>query len=462
MANRYAIATGNWSNPAIWDGGVALPAPGDTVRPNGFTVTIDQDLTGTTYVLASNASAPAATGGHFVVSTIPGGGRTINVTGGALVGGTPGYLLLVSAPTGTLTINGAIAGPSGVSMSAGVVNKTGACDLVVVGNVGSTNSSQGHAIRVIGGGTVTVTGDVTGGNAGGGSCSGINAVSLPTTITVTGNVTGGGGTTSPGINLTVGTTGSTVTVNGNVTGGSAASSHGITQAATSDITVNGNVNGGTVSSTAYGMSLGGAGTVIINGNVNGGTVNAGLLLAGLSTEVTINGDVGPTTGTIAPIITSGAVTGSLTINGTITASTSGVAGYAGASASTLVRPLGPVIDSSTGYAAIVAEFMVWPALPDKSTMTIRGDAGFPTVGSAIVLSNFEDNGLPDPADVRTGVLYGPDDTLEGTRHPALTAQAVWDALVAGLDTPGSIGARLRDAATVASTGAQIAAALDAP
>jgi hypothetical protein len=43
MALRAAIASGNWSNPAIWNGGV-LPAPGDVVASNGFTVTIDQNI----------------------------------------------------------------------------------------------------------------------------------------------------------------------------------------------------------------------------------------------------------------------------------------------------------------------------------------------------------------------------------------------------------------------------------
>jgi hypothetical protein len=43
MALRTVVATGNWSNPAIWNGGV-LPGPGDTVASNNFTVTIDQNI----------------------------------------------------------------------------------------------------------------------------------------------------------------------------------------------------------------------------------------------------------------------------------------------------------------------------------------------------------------------------------------------------------------------------------
>jgi hypothetical protein len=43
MALRVAVANGNWSNPAIWNGGF-LPQPGDVIASNNFTVTIDQNV----------------------------------------------------------------------------------------------------------------------------------------------------------------------------------------------------------------------------------------------------------------------------------------------------------------------------------------------------------------------------------------------------------------------------------
>lgn len=43
MAQRFAVKTGNWSDTTVWDSG-ALPVAGDTVYPNGFTVTLDQDI----------------------------------------------------------------------------------------------------------------------------------------------------------------------------------------------------------------------------------------------------------------------------------------------------------------------------------------------------------------------------------------------------------------------------------
>ena len=43
MALRVAVASGNWSNPATWNGGV-LPTIGDVVASNNFSVTIDQNI----------------------------------------------------------------------------------------------------------------------------------------------------------------------------------------------------------------------------------------------------------------------------------------------------------------------------------------------------------------------------------------------------------------------------------
>jgi hypothetical protein len=44
MATRFAVKTGLWSDTTVWDNG-ALPTSSDTIYPNGFTVTVDQDIT---------------------------------------------------------------------------------------------------------------------------------------------------------------------------------------------------------------------------------------------------------------------------------------------------------------------------------------------------------------------------------------------------------------------------------
>ena len=44
MATRYAVANGNWSATTTWNGGT-LPTAVDYVYANGYTVTVDQDIT---------------------------------------------------------------------------------------------------------------------------------------------------------------------------------------------------------------------------------------------------------------------------------------------------------------------------------------------------------------------------------------------------------------------------------
>lgn len=44
MATKFAIASGNWSSGSTWNDGT-VPLSGDTVYANGFTVTVDQNIT---------------------------------------------------------------------------------------------------------------------------------------------------------------------------------------------------------------------------------------------------------------------------------------------------------------------------------------------------------------------------------------------------------------------------------
>ena len=104
--------------------------------------------------------------------------------------------------------------------------------------------------------------------------------------------------------------------------------------------------------------------------------------------------------------------------------------------------------------------LCFDALPTQAVVVKRDDTGWPSVGNAVTLTNFSTNGMPDPADVRDGVEYGPSDSLEGTGHAVLTPAEVWGVLVSALTVPDSIGERVKDAATVATVGAQLAAALN--
>lgn len=64
MAVRYAIKSGNWSDPTVWDNN-AVPVPGDDVYANGWTVTINTNINvntlrnTTTPVLVPDSAVPA-------------------------------------------------------------------------------------------------------------------------------------------------------------------------------------------------------------------------------------------------------------------------------------------------------------------------------------------------------------------------------------------------------------------
>lgn len=78
MALRYAVANGNWSSTATWNGGT-LPTSADDVYSNNFTVTVDQNVT--VLSLRNTAGAPAVAGGRFLLTN----GITVNANGTGLV-----------------------------------------------------------------------------------------------------------------------------------------------------------------------------------------------------------------------------------------------------------------------------------------------------------------------------------------------------------------------------------------
>jgi len=67
--------------------------------------------------------------------------------------------------------------------------------------------------------------------------------------------------------------------------------------------------------------------------------------------------------------------------------------------------------------------------------------------------------FPSISNVKVGIAYGPSNSLVGTYistpTPSEVAAAVWDYARTSATASGSMGERLKDAATVATTGAQI-------
>jgi len=222
MANRYAVATGDWSDLTIWDGGT-LPQAGDVVRPNGFTVTIDVDIT--VDELRNNAAAPAVAGGSFV--------STSNVIVTANLFETA-LTILYNINGGTqVTINGNLEPNQGIVSNSRVVSiNTQNIDFVLNGNtrggcLSATTqfSTDNHGI-VVGATNVNVV--INGTVSGGGqtniavrlNCA-IISLQNNTNITVNGIVLGSsnlGVVLDQKAGIHINAINSTVTVNGIVSG----------------------------------------------------------------------------------------------------------------------------------------------------------------------------------------------------------------------------------------------------
>jgi hypothetical protein len=230
MALRYAVASGNWSATATWNGGT-LPTASDDVYSNTFTVTIDQNVT--VLSLRNTAGAPAVVGGTFQTLA---SGFTITASGAGIVSGvsTIGTVGL-NGPNSSTTIvgnitAGATTGFLAVNIAAAATNS----NLTVIGNVLASTSTTSYGIyNLAGSNTINVTGNVTASGA-----AGIRNTVAGSTVNVTGNVLGGGSAIAAGI-LIIGT--SPVNVTGNVTGVSGA---GISTTTTSPITIIGTVTAG--------------------------------------------------------------------------------------------------------------------------------------------------------------------------------------------------------------------------
>jgi hypothetical protein len=318
MAIRYAVANGNWSSTATWDGGT-LPTSADDVYANNRTVTIDQDVTVISLRNAAVGSPAITAGGTFQSQTS--GTRVVNAN---VISAANGSVVTIVAGTVNFTLNGAVTAGTNANSTFAMGTYTFISSslsdyptVTINGNItgGSVTNSEGvrHS-----GGSLYVTGTVRGGT-GGNSCNGIslfNSNNIPTFTQINSGSALIGGTS---------TSGSTAALSAgwSPTGASIAPSSTI---------INCNLTGGA-------SGVGGSGNAAythntnsipctITGNVTGTLVNRAIHI-GASADVTINGNVyaastgaGGTVSEAAILHNSG---GLLTVNGDLIGSTSGVA-----------------------------------------------------------------------------------------------------------------------------------------
>lgn len=346
------------------------------------------------------------------------------------------------------------------------------------------------------------------------SATGLSATTVPTigdtaiansfVVNITGsiicdNITSGGffygGTNGGTFNL-----GNDSLVTANVLGGGG-NVAAATLSSSGQATIIGNVIAGTASTSQWGVLNSGTGTLEIIGNVsaNTGSINSGARNTSTGTII-VRGNVSAATGagnqnpginniSTGSIIVYGNIisaesaginnssTGPVTVVGNVIGDSRGGAGIASTNAAANVRISGNLIGAPNGVPAVYAA--AYTVNPVPSQAYIRQANNGTGVGSNAYLYYYTTDSLsafsvPPVSAVRAGVQYA-NNTLTGTcQIPAasavtfgvpfdtttgtatLTTNNLFDVSVASLTASNSLGARLRNSATVESVGRIVA------
>jgi hypothetical protein len=446
--------------------GINLAGAGSTLTVNGLilggnaTTTVSapgviMSGTGCT-VNAVNPGSVAVRGGptgtaQYGILTVS-SGDIVNVTGdvegGASAGvlGVAGSILTVTGTSfgaaaaagaglsvsGTATVNGAATGRQG----SGVLLSTGSVTVNGPVSGGSVSAACGITTGTAATGSITVVGNVMAGSAA--TTHGINTASTqPLTITVTGNVTGG---SSTGMGLANGGAATNATITGNCMGGTASTSVGASNTNTGSLVIFGDAIGGTLVAN-YGAQNTGAGALTIWGTGRGSNTGTGAG-HGVNIGTSVNSFVQIAQGNNYP-------------NDGLTVASAGVTGTSAAGAVTVDA----IVNGSGGYPGTqtVREFMR-PA--GTNYVTFRDS----NLGTQQVLGENDD--YPVPANVRSGISYNFGAQVGTCAVPPAGSVAFGVAVdattgTAALNQTALLGAdlvaRMEECATVATTGAQLAA-----
>jgi hypothetical protein len=422
---------------------------------------------------STGSGAGNLSGGSFNFNS---GSISASVAAGITAGAT--NLITVTATTGTVNIsapNATVTNAIAANVTQ-VINHTGACDFIITGSSfnGAASADNNQCINKSSTGTIIIRGTINGAvGASRANNNGLNATAGNTVII--GNVNGSAVASGNG-NLGINQTAGSLTVIGNVNGGVGNSTNlnnGINFSGTT-LTVTGSVSGATgTSNPAIGINITSAATVNISGSINGAN-NVGLASStNAAFSLNMTGSVNGSSAA-AGISLAGAVT--LNINGPITAG-SGANAIVSTSTSATNRLTGPFITGPTG---------IQPFYGPKLTI-VTGSATYWTFTSPSVSVNKTlystdlVSGVPSPSNVRQGITYAsgaltgtmivpptgavaygvPVDTFTGSAILVSSnynvSNEIWNTPVTSLTGSSTIGARLSNSATIASTGAQIAA-----
>ena len=438
MASYRAVATGNFSNVAIWNvwngsawvAASVIPSSADDVWANTFTITIDQNVTVLT-IRNLNTGAPGT-------GTTSGGGYQI-INGGL-----------------TLTCTNNISQTMVGAVDLLTVNTTSGVTTLYLTSVWVTNGQVGRVITITGNSIVNIVGEFMCGSNGQIGCRTTGAATVNlignimtasytssvttwdlaanTTFNLTGNITPSLFSLSSqatfGIRLLG--NGCVVNINGNVdwsafnnTSNTAININlvNVNNTANNVITINGNIVGGTISNGHNGIFNPGAGSIIEHNGVlyggSGGSAGGG------------NWGITATNSLVL-----------LKLSGPFVFGNYGCPPFAAARVTLLNN-----ISNYTEYASNSTNGALFPAAP-PTRMTMYSpdtlaDSPIPAnVRQGITYALGSQTGtlaVPDPSDVRKNT---PTDNTVGTAD--LTAADMWDYLASNITTSGSIGEVVKD------------------
>jgi hypothetical protein len=398
MANVYAVKSGNWSDTTVWNTG-ALPTTADDVYSNNFTVTVDQNIT--VLSLRNGAATPIVAGGTFALAD----GITATVTTGFI------------SSTGTLA------------------RITGSDSATIIGNITSGN---GIGINISQSANLTITGSITGG--------GINAYAINNSSTGTLNLIGTatGGNNSGGNSIFKRNTG-VVNIIGDVISGTNAASSIVNSSGNTTYRILGNLFSNGVAAYNDVITSTAAALLVITGSVYGPNVTSTLPTINISSAATVIISGSIFAGTYSPAIESDLTTGNLFATG-------------------------PFYNIN-GRNAVFARNI---QLISGSTTTWTFDTETYAEQRTLYSQNWPGN-FPSASNVRQGIIFGDTNQFTGTvaipptgsvlkgvpvdnttGSASFDTQSVWGINTNNLTTTGSLGARLRNTATVATDGAAIA------
>jgi hypothetical protein len=477
MANRWPIASGNWSVAAIWSGSIK-PVAGDDVFANSQSIYIDENITVAT--LRNSAITGVTQGGIFYVND----GITINLTSnpamyhtGPSVFAVTNTPLVIISGSNSATITGSLGsttfGPkihlqdnSILRISGSVLSTTNTANigirhsstgnLIITGSISGNNGGSSYGIYIDGSGSLFISGSVT---AGVSNAVGVYNLTSTGQIVITGSVIGAAGAAHGIYNGQA----ATIRILGNVQGGAGGSAYGIFNVTTGSVYVIGNVIGGTLAND-HGIYNNSFGLVQITGSVRGG-VSSGVGINNISIgTILVSGSV---SANVSSGITS-TTNGFITINGTISSSnaSNGVSST-GTGATNIFT--GPFYNTGS-FNAVYAYRM---QIIEPASTTWRFDTEV-AGGSKTLYTSNQLPGVPRQNDVRKGTQYNfgltgslemPDPSVvqagvtvgNTTGSAVFTAQDMFDVLTQDIVTTGSIGETLKNASSVQTVGATISA-----